>query len=125
MSLIDTQLKKTVIRSARFSPALMHMIRIECEHRRIDFSNYIRYAARAAMKHDKRTVAPKHQPATCNNEKLDEEKGSSTHHVISKSDPNLAKPDSTATLAVGAITSGSYGEQRTFLFRQPAMDQKL
>ena len=51
--MIDNHWKKTVIRSIRFSPALMDMIKTECEYRGIDFSNYIRYAAMVAMKHNK------------------------------------------------------------------------
>ena len=47
--------KKTVIRSTRFSPVLMDMIKTECKCRRIDFSNYIRLAATAAMKHSKKS----------------------------------------------------------------------
>jgi len=38
------------MRSTRFNPASMNMIKTECAHRWIDFSNYIRYAATAAMK---------------------------------------------------------------------------
>ena len=55
ISLMDNRWKKTVIRSTRFSPVLMDMIRTECKCRRIDFSNYIRLAATAAMKHNKKT----------------------------------------------------------------------
>ena len=52
---MDNRWKKTVIRSTRFSPALMDMIKTECKCRRIDFSNYIRLAATAAMKHSKKS----------------------------------------------------------------------
>ena len=55
MSLMNNRWKKTVIRSTRFSPALMDMIKAECKYRRIDFSNYIRLAATAAMKHSKKS----------------------------------------------------------------------
>ena len=41
---MDNRWKKTVMRSTRFSPVLMDMIKIECKCRRIDFSNYIRLA---------------------------------------------------------------------------------
>ena len=51
--MIDNHWKKTVIRSTRYSPALMDRIKTECEYRGIDFSNYIRYAATVAMKHNK------------------------------------------------------------------------
>ena len=47
---MDNRWKKTVKRSTRFSPVLMDMIKTECKCRRIDFSNYIRLAATAAMK---------------------------------------------------------------------------
>ena len=51
---MDNRWKKTVIRSTRFCPVLMDMVReTECKSRRIDFSNYIRLAATAAMKHNK------------------------------------------------------------------------
>jgi hypothetical protein len=53
MSSIDENRKKTVIRSTRYSPALIGMINTECALRRVDFSNYIRYAAMTAMKHNK------------------------------------------------------------------------
>jgi hypothetical protein len=46
---MDNRWKKTVIRSTRFSPVLIDMIKTECRCRRIDFSNYIRLAAKAAM----------------------------------------------------------------------------
>ena len=52
---MDNRWKKTVIRSTRFSPVLMDMIKTECKCRRIDFSNYIRLAATAAMKHNKKS----------------------------------------------------------------------
>ena len=52
---MDTRWKKTVIRSTWFSPALMDMIKTECKCRRIDFSNYIRLAVTAAMKHNKKS----------------------------------------------------------------------
>ena len=52
---MDNRWKKTVIRSTRFSPVLMDMIKTECKCRRIDFSNYIRFAATAAMKHSKKS----------------------------------------------------------------------
>jgi hypothetical protein len=39
----------------RFSPVLMDTIKTECKCRRIDFSNYIRFAAKAAMKHTKKS----------------------------------------------------------------------
>ena len=55
ISLMDNRWKKTVIRSTRFSPVLMDMIKTECKCRRIDFSNYIRFAATAAMKHNKKS----------------------------------------------------------------------
>ena len=55
ISLMDNRWKKTVIRSTRFSPVLMDMIKTECKCRRIDFSNYIRLAATACMKHSKKT----------------------------------------------------------------------
>ena len=45
ISLMDNSWKKTVIRSTRFSPVLMDMIKTECKCGRIDFSNYIRFAA--------------------------------------------------------------------------------
>ena len=51
---MDNRWKKTVIRSTRFSPVLMDMIKTECKCRRIDFSNYIRLAATAAMKQNER-----------------------------------------------------------------------
>jgi hypothetical protein len=54
---MDNRWKKTVIRSTRFSPGLMDMIKTECKCRRIDFSNYIRLAATAAMKHSKKSGA--------------------------------------------------------------------
>ena len=41
--------------STRFSPVLIDMIKTECKCRRIDFSNYIRLAATAAMKHTKKS----------------------------------------------------------------------
>ena len=56
---MDNRWKKTVIRSTRFSPVLMDMIKNECKCRRIDFSNYIRLAATAAMKHSKKSVSAK------------------------------------------------------------------
>ena len=52
---MDNRWKKTVIRSTRFSPVLMDMIKTECKCRRMDFSNYIRLAATAAMKHTKKS----------------------------------------------------------------------
>ena len=55
ISLMDNRWKKTVIRSTRFSPVLMDMIKTECKCRRIDFSNYILFAATAAMKHNKKS----------------------------------------------------------------------
>jgi hypothetical protein len=53
VSSIDENWKKTVIRSTRYSPALMDMIKTECAFRKTDFSRYIRYAAMVAMKHGK------------------------------------------------------------------------
>lgn len=50
--MIDNHLKKTVIRSTRFSPALIDIIKTECAYRRIDFSNHIRNATTVAMKHN-------------------------------------------------------------------------
>ena len=52
---MDNRWKKTVIRSTRFSPVLMDMIKTECKRRRIDCSSYIRLAATAAMKHSKKS----------------------------------------------------------------------
>jgi hypothetical protein len=54
--LTEDHWKKTITRSIRFSPALRDMIKVECEYRGIDFSQYIRYAATAAMKHGNRVV---------------------------------------------------------------------
>lgn len=50
-TLTDNRLKKTEFRSFRLSPVLLDMIRIECQYRELDFSEYIRYAALAIMKH--------------------------------------------------------------------------
>jgi hypothetical protein len=51
--ILNNDLKKTVIRSIRFSPALMHMVKKECAYLGIDFSTYIRNTATVAMKHNK------------------------------------------------------------------------
>ena len=77
---MDNRWKKTVIRSTRFSPVLMDMIKTECKCRRIDFSNYIRLAATAAMKHKKRAVVPKPQRETSKSTR----KMKMTNHIISK-----------------------------------------
>ncbi len=52
--LIDDHWKKTIFRSFRLSPALLEMIKIECEFRNLGFSDYLRYAALAAMKRGNR-----------------------------------------------------------------------
>lgn len=54
----NNNVKKTVIRSTRFSPALMDMVKKECAYRGIDFSNYIRNAATVAMRHNKTCSEP-------------------------------------------------------------------
>ena len=68
-SLMDSRWKKTVIRSTRFSPVLMDMIKTECKCRRIDFSNYIRLAATAAMKHKKETGSAKASRGSAQNQR--------------------------------------------------------
>ena len=53
-ALTDNHWKKSIFRSFRLSPALLEMIQTECKFRNIDFSDYIRYAALAAMKRGNR-----------------------------------------------------------------------
>jgi hypothetical protein len=47
--LADPEDKLTVIRSVRMSEKLMRLITEECNTRKLDFSDYMRYAAMAAM----------------------------------------------------------------------------
>ena len=75
---MDNRWKKTVIRSTRFSPVLMDMIKTECKCRRIDFSNYIRLAATAAMKHNKKSGTAE---ASKGNVETQQEKMKMTNHI--------------------------------------------
>ena len=49
--LADSEDKLTVIKSVRMSEKLMRMITEECNTRNLDFSDYMRYAALAVIKH--------------------------------------------------------------------------
>lgn len=48
---IDSRWKKSIFRTFRLSPALMEMIKVECQRRGTDFSSYMRDAAISAMKY--------------------------------------------------------------------------
>jgi hypothetical protein len=55
--ILNNNMKKTVIRSVRFSPSLMDKVKRECAYRGVDFSNFIRNTATAAMKYNNKMIA--------------------------------------------------------------------
>ena len=78
---MDNRWKKTVIRSTRFSPVLMDTTKTECKCRRIDFSNYIRFAATAAMKHSKKSGSAE---ASKDNRRKSPREKNMTDHIVPK-----------------------------------------
>ena len=86
----------------------MDMIKTECKCRRIDFSNYIRLAATAAMKHSKKSGSAetlKGQYAISNSQRNENDK---PHHIKATFDAFQAV---FAGMRRRHTTKGSFGEK--------------